>query len=285
MKKLLLVLVFISLVGLLAFGDDGEREEIDFLLFLPNSANLFVNEVAAMIQLDRTANYLMSRNLSPGKISVYGYAAAAANDIEPVNLSRDRAQYVINELKKRGVEGDLFAEPVACGPVDLWGGNTDEENRKGNRRARILWGNTILTQAGLRGVEIRTETPGTGVLPEVKQREIAAEKTGAQFPWWIIPLALIGIAAIAAAVFIASRRGRSSRVISAAIPAVSASPQIYILEEEEIRSHAYELYQQRNSQNGNTTEDWYRSMHELENYYEAQGYLVVLCGEMQALSA
>jgi hypothetical protein len=264
-----------------------------------------------MIQLDNVANYLMTRNLSPGKISVYGYAAAVVNGIEPVNLSRNRALYVINELQKRGLTGDLFAEPVACGSVDLWSGNKGKGDKRLNRRVRILLDDTILTPAAREtslqdaretslqdaretslqdAREASLQNARTVCTWEEKQPETASQKTGSRFPWWIIPLALLGIAVIATIVFFAYERRKSSAVIPAAATAATAhaaapGQKIYVLTEDEIRYHAYKLYQQRNSQHGFAVQDWHRSVDELTAHYEAKGYLVVLYWEVQALSA
>ena len=264
MKRLLLLLVFVSLVGFLAFGSTGEQEELDFLLFLPNSGNQFVNEDRAMIQLDKAAGYLMTRNLSPGRISVYGYTAAVVNDIEAMDLSRDRALHVINELQKRGLPGYLFAEPIACGPVDLWSGYTDDEDKGLNRRVRILFDETI---------------PAT-------QHESETERADSEFPWWIIPLVLIGVAVIGNIMLLAFRSKRNStEEIPMVIPAaVAAQPgeKVYVLTEEEIRRHAYELYQQCDGQNGDAVEDWRQSVRELTANYEDQGYQVKLYWEVLA---
>ena len=293
-KRLCLVLVLISMCDLLIFGDAGEQKEVGFLLFMPNSGNRFVNEDKAMIRLDNMANYLMSRSLSPGQIKVYGYTAIVANDIESTDLSRDRALYVINELQKRGLGGDLFAEPIACGAVDLWDSNTDEGDRSLNRRVRVLVDDAILTSAELQAVGTGKKNPGEGNFQIVIQDKTAIKKTGSKFPWWIIPLALIGLAVIAAIIFFAYRRWRGltgvmvqetippkSKKVPVFIPVAVVPPggKTYVLTEEEIRRYAYELYQLRYGQNVNEVEDWHQSVHELTAYYEAKGYRVVLYWE------
>ena len=119
-----------------------------------------------------------------------------------------------------------------------------------------------------------------------ERHEIAIEETGYEFLWWIIPFALTGIALIAANIFLVSWHRRSScgeiaqevpKVIPASAPA--AVPGIYILTEEEIRRHAFELYQQRNGQNGDEVKDWHRSVRELTSCYGARGYRVILYRE------
>jgi len=205
----------------LAFGDPGEQEEIDFLLFLPNSSNKFVNEDQAKIQLDALAKYLMGRNLVPGQISVYGYAAAAVNNIEPMNLSRDRALFVIHELQKRGVQKDLFSDPVAYGEVALWGGNANEEGRRPNRRARVLLDGDFLTPVELvtpvalvtpdtmAAGEAEIETSGTGGDEKAAVQEILSEEPRSGFPWkFLLPLLIVVI--IAAIIFFLSRNRKRS---------------------------------------------------------------------------
>ena len=143
MKKLYLTLGFLALFGFLAFAADGE--ELDFLLFAPNSATAFANPAQARLQLDNLARYLTGRNLFPRQIQVHGYAAAAKNDIEPVELSRARAFHVMMELQRRGVPLYLFADPVSHGEVNLWG--TAEGGGNLNRRVRIALDGGFLSPA------------------------------------------------------------------------------------------------------------------------------------------
>ena len=314
MKKPFLLLGFLILLGSLTFADTGEQEEVDFLLFSPNSSNQFVNEAQAKIQLDSLAKYLMGKTLTPGQIHVLGYAAAAANNIEPVNLSKNRALFVISELQKRGIAKDLFSDPVGYGSVDLWGGNTDEADRSPNRRVRVMLDDTILTPVIMEAATPEATAPvienGIKLVPV----EDVKPEPRSQFPWKII-LILILIAVIAAVIIMASKRKKSSApetaepvpvpppasplppeetiepvvvpaVIPAAVPAPAPPPvppppaeKVKILDEEEIRRYAYGLYERRNGQNGDATGDWYQSMRELIAYYEAQGYRVILAWE------
>jgi len=109
MKKYGLVLVFFIFICLSAFA---YLEEIDYLLFKPNSSNEFADEALAKEHLDDLAYYLTNRNLGFGEIHVFGYSIEAANDIESDVLARERALFVINELLNRGVPEYLFADPV-----------------------------------------------------------------------------------------------------------------------------------------------------------------------------
>ena len=141
--KIFCVLLFIFLV----FPVFSEQTEIAFFLFMPNSSNRFINEGQARINLDNAARNLLARNLSQGQIHVGGYAADARNDIDPVELSRNRALFVIQELQNRGVPQYVFSSPTAYGSVDLWGNNLNERQRSQNRRVIILLDNTVLPPA------------------------------------------------------------------------------------------------------------------------------------------
>ena len=199
MKKLYLKMVLIVFCGLSVFAHSGELEELGFLLFAPNSSDRFMNETQARFQLDNMARYLKERDLVPGQIHIHGYAAAAKNDIEPLDLSRARALFVINELQKRGILKDFFAAPVAYGEVDLWGSNKTEEERNPNRRVIILLDDYPAAAAFI---------SGGGAAENV----MAANKSRPLFPWILIILLLLllGIALIAAHFILASKRKNKS---------------------------------------------------------------------------
>ena len=289
MKKLFLLLVFFAFFGFLIFAQAGEQqEEIDFLLFLPNSSDKFVNEAEAKIQLDKLANYVRGRNLSSGQISVYGYAAAAVNDIEPMDLSRARALFVTSELQKRGVPKVLFSDPVGYGEVDLWGGNTNEEDRSPNRRVRILLDGNVLTPSTVAAVVPEIKTPSV----VVAEKPIAKEESSSGFPWWLLLLFLLLLLLIPI-LFLLLKKKKSPdfkpevkpdvkpmqetpapRVVpAAAAPAivpVAASVSIVNLEEE-IRYYAYMLSLTRNDWEKNPEEDWFVAVAEICARYEADG--------------
>ena len=300
MKKRLLIAVFLAFLAVVSFGDTGEQEEVNFLLFLPNSSDQFADVEHAKSNLDATAHYLLNKNLGPGQIYVYGYTAVAVNDIEPIHLSRERALFVINELQKRGLASDLFAAPVAYGSVDFWGSNAEEEDRSPNRRVRIVLEGTILTPAIVQAAEPEPE-------PVPEQEPIATESPpiessqtdsppAAPFPWWI-PLLVLLLAAI---IFAALKRKKSAPaeqepqapvVPKAEKPPVVPDPvvpvpvvkneKIRILTEEEIRHYAYGLYKHRHGYNGDAVGDWHQAIYELTAHYEAQGYRVMLYWEAQ----
>jgi len=206
MKKLSLVFVFLFFICFLAFGQTEEQEEIDYLLFSPNSDSLFVDNEQASVQLDKIANYLIGREIADRQVIVYGYAAVVPNDIEPVTLSRNRALFVLNELQRRGVPRSLFSDPIGNGEVNLWGSNETEENRSPNRRVRVVLGKNVIIVQQSTGEIIESKIPETVQeveeteiiissieiedLPAVKTPKTSATKS--KFPWWIlIPLVLL----------------------------------------------------------------------------------------------
>jgi hypothetical protein len=276
MKKLCLLSVFISLFCFSAFCNSDEQEEVDFLLFLPDSSNKFANEEQAMRQLDNLAEYLKGRDLMPGKIHVYGYSAAFANDIDATDISRDRAYFVINELQIRGVSGDLFSEPIAYGEANLWGSNADEDARGPNRRVRILLDGDFLTPAVIEAAE--PEVQISAVEEEAAEEEVVAEdvitqaatgKSCSIFPWILLPLLLLLL--LAALLFFLLRKKKT--VIAAAPIVVPAATTVLVVNlDEEILFCSYMLYLQRNGQSENAYEDWLKAVTIICTKYEADGY-------------
>ena len=275
MKKMFLVLIILAFSAVLAFGitvgdtngdtigDTNGQEEIDFLLFMPNSGNEFVEASQAMLQLDNLSKYLTSGNLIPGQIHVYGYAAIVENDIEATDLSRDRALFVMHELQRRGVSADLFAAPVAFGEVDLWGNNRDEEDRSPNRRVRVVLDGDVLTPA-----VIQAAPPAEPVKQESKP-----EEPKSKFPWWIIVIPLLALILF----FLLKKRKPAEKPVQeappvAAVPVVISYTNVNL--EEEIRFRAYELYLWRSGQNGDADTDWHNAVRDVSARYEPSGYQV-----------
>jgi len=319
MKKLSLVSFFLLFIVLFAFSEPENPEEIDYLLFLPDESNQFVNETQAMIQLDNLAGYLLGKNLTPGQIYVYGYAAFAENDVDPVNLSRERAFFVIGELQRRGVSRNLFSAPVGHGSVYLWGRNTDEDDRSPNRRVRIILDGNIVTPETIKESEPEIVISSADDRESVKY-EAAAEKSGAKLPLWPF-LLLHFLVLIAIILFILSRRKKSQAAKSAkpvktkpvkvepmkaeparvepvkAEPAkvepvkaepvkakpAKVEPVIIAINtvklDEEIRVRAYELFQERGSQHGNMAGDWYDALYDVCAKYESAGYSIYFEGD------
>jgi hypothetical protein len=269
MKKLCFLSVFISLFCFSAFCNADEQEEVDFLLFLPDSSNEFADEEQAKKQLDNMAEYLKGRELIPGQIQVYGYSAAFANDTDATDISRDRAYFVINELQNRGVSGDLFSDPVAYGAVDLWGANTDEDDRGPNRRVRILLDGSFLTPAIIQAAEDEVQISASDeekitkeeIAEEVIIQKVSSGKKCSLFPWILLPLLLLLL--LAAFLFFLLRRKRAAPTETAIID---------VNLDEEILFCAYMLYLERNGQSVNVYEDWYKAVTAICTKYEAKGY-------------
>jgi len=294
MKKLYIAMVLLVITGITVFGDGGNYEEIGFLLFMLNSDNEFADTAQANIYLDSVANYLKGKNILPDQIYVYGYAANANNDIDPIYLSRNRAFFVIQELQKRGIASNLFADPVGYGSVDLWGSNIDESDKIPNRRVRILLRDIIPTPEAVTAEPVETVEPA-----EVTPSEKPAGKSHYSFPWRLFLLLLLIIPFI----FLAYKRRKNTSdkpapvvqeteppkenipVKPLPVPGQKPEPQkekIIILEEEVIRLYAYGLYEKRFGQNGNDVLDWFQSIRELTGRYEALGYRVILYWEEEA---
>ena len=267
MRKLYFLLAFFISGAFMVFSGPGaQTEEIDYLLFLPDSGNQFVNDEQANIQLDKIAGYLKTKNLAQGQIVVYGYAAFASSGSDPVNLSRERALFVVNKLQKRGVPADLFSEPVANGAVNLWGDNASEESKSPNRRVRITASGTILTPAKIVTPEPAAQTAAIDNTPK-------EQSTGSdfRFNWmWLIPLLLIAFLAI----FALKRRKKSGAIQPAeeAAPLAETTRQVTVDLENEIRRYAYELYTQRGAQNGDADSDWYAAVVKICSLYNDDGY-------------
>ena len=192
--------MFLAFSGFLVFGDTGQYEEIDFFLFSANSSDRFANEFQAMIQLENLARYLIARNPGPGQIRVQGYASSAKNDIDPGELSKKRALFVMLELQNLGVPPDLFSEPQAYGEVDFWGTNITEAEKNPNRRVRVLLPDTFLAAAALIADE--------GAIVQ----EAAQSESNAPFPWMLLLLLLLlaGIALAGIILFLVKKSARTT---------------------------------------------------------------------------
>jgi len=307
MKKPYFVFIFFIICGFSIFGNNNNQEEVDFLLFMPNSGNRFVNEEQAFNQLNNLARYLLNKNLNPGQIIIYGYAASAPNDIKPADLSKERALTVIEELKKRGVSKELFADPVGCGAVYLWGGNANENDRKLNRRVRVLLDRESPIPVTQEVITAEIESPKAEVInPVVVQKativpEYQPKKSNFRFPWWLLPvLALIFLLLLLHREwFRESPRKKETANAEppvsqtdtlsafAAVPAPESGAEFIPSEavttwtvnlDDEIRSRAYEFSLQRNEQGDYREQDWYRAVHEISTWYAACGHTVYIDG-------
>jgi len=258
MKKFyFMFIIFIFCVFLISGGNDIQ-EEVGFFMFMPNSSNQFVNEEYAFIKLDKLAQYLLNKNLVPGQILVNGYAAFAPNDIEPFELSRERALFVINELQKRGVSKELFSEPAGHGAVRLWSSKSEEYDRKLNRRVNIL----LISESPV------TNTGEKPVIPvDTKTR------SSLNFPFWIIfPLVVFIIPLLH---LLKEKYGRKTHKNTKKKTASSYSAASYTVSlDEQIRSRAYEISQQRKEQGDFRDQDWYNATREISALYKVRSHSV-----------
>jgi len=283
MKKMCLILIFFIFCGLSVFGGSNTAEEVDFLLFMPNSGNRFVNEEQAFIQLNNLAQYLSNKNINPGQIIVYGYAAYAPNNIRSDDLSKERALTVMEELQKRGISRDLFSEPVGYGAVYQWGNNDNEDARKLNRRVRILLdGETpIPVTQEIINAEAKTfkaETPG-------KAQFDTSRKSRFIFPWWFMPLLALLLLLFLLLKDNYQKKGNKGKTINKQTQSSeTGAASLFFPEEavttwmvnldEEIRLRAYELSQQRGESGDYRDQDWYKAVFEISSWYTACGHSV-----------
>jgi hypothetical protein len=278
MKKLFFAPLFFIFCNFLLFSTTNQ-EEIDFLLFMPNSSDQLAHAERDNLLLDNLAKFLAEKNLLPGQIHVYGYAAVAQNDLDGNDLSRARAVFIMHELQRRGVVRELFSDPAGFGSVDLWGDNTGDEDRLPNRRVRILLEGRVLMPPP--AVE-PAPAPPVVEEPVAAEREERAEPP---FPWWIIPL-LLAAALLAALLFFLAKKKRT-RSAADPVPAAASIPtpgpaaarETDSDLDEEIRFRAYELYLMRYGQSEDAVADWHVARAEICAKYEADGCRAALADD------
>ena len=300
MKKICCLLIIFILTGFSIFGETID-EEVDFLLFMPNSGSQFADEEQSLIHLDNLAGYLINRNPDPGQIRVDGYTADVNNDIDSLVLSMERALFVIQELQRRGVPENLFASPGAFGAVDYWGSNINESQRSPNRRVIILLEGRILTPDTIEPA-VPPAAPAPVPAEELEDPWQIYDRPRSGFPWWLLLL----IPLLALILFLARKPREKTEetkpaeekpveekplpapapaVVAAPVPAAPvpvpivpapAAPVVieysYVDLTEEIRFRAYELYLDRQGQSENREEDWHRAVQEVCARHGAAGH-------------
>ena len=289
-KRLILLLICFVLCGFFAFGQDANEEteseeEVGFLLFSPNSSSEFANPALASRQLNNLARFLRNRNLSPGQVHVYGYAADFQNEIEPEHLSHERAVFIITELQGRGVNGELFSEPVAYGAVQTWDDRSIEDAISPNRRVRIVLGGENPTYITMEIVDQEIEAATIITFHEEEQND------GSGFPWWLLLLLLLPLlllllrkkkpgdskpkpkpapkpvpAPAAAAAPTVATHTSDGREKSAALMAAETESGMDLTDL--IRRRAYQLFEGRGYQHGCHDEDWYNAERDILEWYE-----------------
>ena len=287
MKKIYFTFVFFIFCGFFIFGDNDRLEEVDYLLFMPNSGSRFVNEGQAFIQLNKLALYLSNKKLNPGQIIVCGYAAYAPNDIKSVDLSRERALTVINELQKRGISKELFADPVGYGAVYLWGNNADENDRKLNRRVRILLDGESPMPVTNKIVTGETEKENSGK-EKLFVPEYIFKESNFKFPWRILPLLALLLLLL---LLLLGKRSRKQvnkdktqneqTQASTKEKAHEFAPEEAVTTwmvnlDDEIRLRAYELSLERGGSGDYQKQDWYNAVQEISAWYTACGHSVYI---------
>jgi len=324
MKKPYFVFIFFIICVFSIFGNNDNKEELGYLLFMPNSGNRFADEEQAFIQLNNLAQYLLKKNLKPGQIIVYGYAASAPNDIKSTDLSRERALTVMEELQKRGVSKELFSDPVGQGAVYLWGGNANEDDRKLNRRVRVLLDGESPIPITREVITAEIETPKAEVPAwtgnPVMEKTITPKynmnyppkKENYKFYWWLLPLLAILLLFFLLLLLFKensqkpAHKDKTAKAVPpvsqmnivpafAPIPAPEPEPAPDFIPTEavttwtvnlddEIRSRAYELSQQRcvagqrNEEGDYQEQDWYNAVNEISAWYKASGHSVFIDG-------
>ena len=277
MKRICFLLFLFVFCSIFIFAEEDETE--NYLFFSPDSGDKFVNEEQERIHLDNLAQQIKDRNLTEGQIHVFGYSADFNNDIDDFNLSAERAAFVITELKNRGIPAYLFAEPQAYGSVNIWGDNTDENQRSPNRRVRIVIEGQILVPEIPAPVEPETIEPGgIEIITEFTILEEAEEEEekSSGFPWWIL-FAALGLILLALIIlWLAKKKEKNEEqasgeaVIPAIVPAAALKADVDL--DEEIRYCAYMISSHRNFTEGDVYWDWVIAKNEICARYEARGY-------------
>jgi len=112
------------------------NNELGYLLFLPDSVD-FENYNEAKDLLDQYAKNINEISSKNKQIYINGFTAIYNNDIDPIKLSYDRANIVLQELVSRGISAERFDIAKGNGSTEEWGNNAVSEYRKLNRRVTI----------------------------------------------------------------------------------------------------------------------------------------------------
>ena len=116
-------------------GDDGIHISIEDINFVPDSPELLPDEHG---RLDLIADKLLDVvSDNEYTLIVEGHTASVGKPTGEMNLSVLRAQTIIDELVKRGIDKDLFTYKGYGGTAPI-GDNTTEEGRAKNRRVEII---------------------------------------------------------------------------------------------------------------------------------------------------
>jgi hypothetical protein len=130
----ILLLFGICLIGFTQ--STSETKEIGYIIFTPDSV-VFENEFEAKELLDQYTKSINEISSKERQIHINGYTAIFNNEIDPHELSTDRANIILNELLLRGISSERFDIIKGNGETNNWGNNNISENRKPNRRVTI----------------------------------------------------------------------------------------------------------------------------------------------------
>jgi len=168
-------------------------KDIGFIIFAPDTA-IFENEVEAKNLLDQYAKSINNISSKEKQIFINGYTAIFDNDVDPIKLSKDRADVIYNELLSRGISSERFNIMKGNGVTDNWGKNND---RRPNRRVTIaieefIEALPIISGGGM----VKTENPAAPKSETVKA-------TPKKINWkQILKIAAIVLAVVAVALLI-----------------------------------------------------------------------------------
>ena len=116
-------------------SNDGLHISIEDINFVPDSPELLPDEHG---RLDMIAEKLLDVvKDNEYTLLVEGHTASVGKPTGEMNLSILRAQTIINELVKRGINKDLFTYKGYGGTAPI-GDNSTEEGRAKNRRVEIV---------------------------------------------------------------------------------------------------------------------------------------------------
>lgn len=116
-------------------ADDGIHISIEDINFVPDSPELLPDEHQRLDQIAEKLLEVVADN--EYTLLVEGHTAAVGKPTGEMNLSILRAQTIIDELVKRGINKDLFTYKGYGGTAPI-GDNSTEEGRAKNRRVEIV---------------------------------------------------------------------------------------------------------------------------------------------------
>lgn len=135
-KVLLSILLFFAVCSVGFSQSTSETKEIGYIIFAPDTA-IFENEVEARILLDQYVKSINDISSNEKQIHINGWTAIFDNDVDPIKLSTDRANVILNELKLRGISEERLDIAKGNGGTSIFGNNNVPEERKLNRRVTI----------------------------------------------------------------------------------------------------------------------------------------------------